>query len=53
MARAERFFGELDQAWEQRVGPALQVAWPVFRPERACPLLDGVSGTPLPQMELR
>jgi hypothetical protein len=52
LARAEKFLGELDQAWQQRVGLGLEVAWPVFRPERAGPLLDGVSGAPLPEMQL-
>lgn len=52
LARAEKFLGELDQAWQQRVGIGLEVAWPVFRPERGGPLLDGVSGAPLPEMQL-
>jgi hypothetical protein len=53
VARAEKFLRELDDAWEQRVGPGLEVAWPVFLPARGGPLLDGVGGTPLPEMELQ
>jgi len=53
VARAERFLDELDDAWEQRIGSALQVAWPVYRPEHAGPLLDAVVGRPLPEMQLR
>ena len=53
MARAERFFSELHEAWERRIGPALEVAWPVYRPEKSGPLLDGVRGTALPEMQLR
>jgi len=53
IARAEQFFGELASAWRHEISPALQVAWPVFRPAREGPLLDGVGGAPLPEMELR
>jgi hypothetical protein len=31
----------------------MEVAWPVYRPERAGPLLDAVVGRPLPEMQLR
>ena len=53
MARAEKFLSELDEAWQQRIGPTLKVAWPVYRPEKSGPLLDGVRGAPLPAMQLR
>jgi hypothetical protein len=53
LARAGKFLGELDQAWQQRLGPVMEVAWPVYRPERAGPLLDAVVGRPLPEMQLR
>lgn len=53
MARAERFLDELDEAWQRRVGSVLEVAWPVYRAERAGPPLDAVSGSPLPELELR
>jgi hypothetical protein len=53
IARAERFFDELDEAWKQRIGSVLEVSWPVYRPEREGPLLDAVSGTLLPPMKLR
>ena len=53
LARAERFLDELDEAWQRRLGSVLEVAWPVYRPERAGPLLDAVVGRPLPEMELR
>src|SRR5262249_7553242 len=52
VARAEKFLRELDQAWDQRVGPGLEVAWPAFPPARSGPLLDGVGGTPLPEIEI-
>jgi len=52
VARAERFLEELGKAWKQRIGSALQVAWPVYRSERAGPLLDAVVGRPLPEMQL-
>jgi hypothetical protein len=50
--RAGKFLGELDEAWQQRVGPPLEVAWPVYRPQRGGALLDAVVGRPLPEMEL-
>lgn len=53
LARAGKFMGELDQAWQRRLGPTLEVAWPVYRPERNGPLLDAVVGRPLPEMQLR
>jgi hypothetical protein len=53
LARAEKFLDELDDAWQQRIACALQVAWPVYRPQQAGPLLDAVVGRPLPEMELR
>jgi hypothetical protein len=53
LARAERFLDELDEAWKQRIGSVLEVAWPVYRPERDGPLLDAVSGIPLPELSLR
>jgi hypothetical protein len=53
VARAGRFLDQLDEAWQQRTGPALEVAWPVYRPERSGPPLDAVVGTPLPELELR
>jgi len=53
LARAGKFFDELDQAWKRRIGAALEVAWPVYRPERSGPLLDAVVGRPLPEMQLR
>ena len=52
LARATKFFGDLNEAWQRRIGPALEVAWPVYRPERPGPLLDGVVGRPLPEMAL-
>jgi hypothetical protein len=53
LARAERFLDELDEAWQRRISSVLEVAWPVYRPARAGPLLDAVVGRPLPEMELR
>jgi hypothetical protein len=53
VARAGRFLDQLDEAWQQRLGPALEVAWPVYRPEHRGPPLDAVVGTPLPEIELR
>jgi hypothetical protein len=53
LARAERFLDDLDQAWQRRIGSVLEVAWPVYRPARAGPLLDAVVGRLLPAMELR
>jgi hypothetical protein len=53
VARAEQFLDELDEAWQRRIGSVLEVAWPVYRPERSGPLLDAVAGAPLPDLELR
>jgi hypothetical protein len=53
IARAERFLDDLDEAWKQRIGSVLEVSWPVYRPEREGPLLDAVSGTLLPPIQLR
>ena len=53
LGRAERFLDDLDEAWQRRIGSVLEVAWPVYRPARAGPLLDAVAGRPLPEMELR
>jgi hypothetical protein len=53
LARAERFLDELDEAWQQRIACALQIAWPVYRPVGDGPLLDAVVGRPLPEMQLR
>ncbi|HKB78010.1 MAG TPA: hypothetical protein VKC58_15530 [Myxococcales bacterium] len=53
LGRAERFLDALDEAWQRRIGSVLEVAWPVYRPARAGPLLDAVAGRPLPEMELR
>ncbi len=53
MARAGKFLGELDEAWQRRLGPVLEVAWPVYRPEKRGPLLDAVVGRLLPEMQLR
>ena len=50
LARAGRFLDELDQAWQRRIGSVLEVAWPVYRPQRAGPLLDAVVGRPLPEL---
>ena len=52
MARAGKFLAELNEAWERRVGPLLEVAWPVYRPAGKGPLLDAVVGRPLPEIEL-
>jgi hypothetical protein len=53
MARAETFLDQLDEAWQRRIGSVLEVAWPVYRPERSGPLLDAVAGAPLPDLQLR
>jgi hypothetical protein len=53
LARAGRFLDELEGAWQRPMAPALEVAWPVYRAERSGPPLDAVSGTPLPELELR
>ena len=53
LARAGKFLDELDAAWQRRIGSLLEVAWPVYRPLHAGPLLDAVVGRPLPEMALR
>jgi len=53
LARAERFLDDLDVAWKQRIGSVLEIAWPVYRGGGEGPLLDAVSGTPLPPLQLR
>src|SRR5438132_405772 len=53
LARAGRFFAELEEAWRCRVGSVLEIAWPVYGPEHGGPLLDAVAGTPLPELPLR
>jgi hypothetical protein len=53
LARASRFFDQLDEAWQRRAGPALQLSWPVYRRDQGGPLLDAVGGRPLPELELR
>ena len=51
--RATRFLEELNQAWHRRLGAILEIAWPVYGPEHAAgPLLDAVSGSPLPELTL-
>lgn len=52
VARASRFLGQLDDAWQRRIGAATEIAWPVFRPAHQGPLLDGVRGVPLPGIQL-
>jgi len=52
LGRAEKFFDQLDEAWQRRIGSVLEVAWPVYRPERSGPLLDAVAGAPLPDLAL-
>jgi hypothetical protein len=52
LARAGKFLDALDEAWQRRIGSVLEVAWPVYRPARAGPLLDAVVGRPLPEMAL-
>ena len=51
MAHAEEFLDQLDEAWQRRIGSVLEVAWPVYRPERSGPLLDAVAGAPLPDLQ--
>jgi hypothetical protein len=51
--RAEQFLDQLDEAWQRRIGSVLEVAWPVYRPERSGPLLDAVAGATLPDLALR
>ena len=53
VARAARFLEELKAAWQRRLGAVLEVAWPVYAPEHPGPLLDAVSGTALPELQLR
>jgi hypothetical protein len=53
LARAERFLDDLDVAWKQRIGSVLEISWPVYRSDREGPLLDAVSGSPLPPLQLR
>jgi hypothetical protein len=53
IARAGRFLDELNEAWQRRIGAVLEIAWPVYGPEHAGPLLDAVAGTPLPELPLR
>ena len=52
IARASKFLGELDDAWQRRIGSVLEVAWPVYRAVNGGPLLDGVGSRPLPEMAL-
>lgn len=51
-ARAGQFLEELETAWKRRIGPPLEVAWPVYRSGHGGPLLDAVVGRPLPEMNL-
>jgi len=53
VARAGRFLDELNEAWRGRLGAVLEVAWPVYLPEHAGPLLDAVAGAPLPELSVR
>ena len=53
LARAGSFLARLDDAWGRRIGPVLEVAWPIYRSERGGPLLDAVGAGPLPALELR
>jgi hypothetical protein len=53
VARAGKFLDELHAAWKQRPGPAMEIAWPVYRSERDGAPLDAVVGKPLPEMQLR
>jgi len=53
LARAARFLDELNEAWQRRLSAVLEVAWPVYPPEHAGPLLDAVAGSPLPELPLR
>lgn len=52
LARASRFLDDLSEAWRRPMQP-MEVAWPVYRAERSGPPLDAVSGSPLPELELR
>jgi hypothetical protein len=53
LARATRFFADLEQAWRRRLGAMLEIAWPVYAADHGGPLLDAVAGTPLPELSLR
>ena len=53
LARAGRFLVELEEAWRRRLGAVLEIAWPVYGPEHGGALLDGVAGSPLPELSLR
>jgi hypothetical protein len=53
LAGAERFLGELDDAWGRCIGSVLEVAWPIYKSERGGPPLDAVGGGPLPALDLR
>jgi hypothetical protein len=53
LQRAGRFLDELHGAWKERLGPVLEIGWPVYRAERDGPPLDAVVGKPLPEMQLR
>jgi hypothetical protein len=53
LARAARFFTDLEEAWRKRLGAMLEVAWPVYATDHGGPLLDAVAGTPLPELSLR
>jgi len=53
LARATRFFADLEQAWRKRLGAMLEIAWPVYATDHGGPLLDAVAGTPLPELSLR
>ena len=52
VARAARFLEELKAVWQRRLGPVLEIAWPVYAPEHPGPLLDAVAGTALPELQL-
>jgi hypothetical protein len=52
VVRAGRFLEELSAAWRQRIAPAVEVAWPVYRHAGDGPPLDAVVGRPLPELEL-
>jgi len=53
LARASRFFTDLEEAWRRRLGTVVEVAWPVYATDHGGPLLDAVAGTPLPELSLR
>jgi hypothetical protein len=53
LSRAGRFLDELNEAWQGRLGAVLEIAWPVYPPEHSGPLLDAVTGAPLPELALR